>query len=69
MARSLEISMFGRSWQAAFYRNQSELFGDSSVYDMEVFQEGGDSGDVPVAEAARNVQKRAQPLLILMPAG
>jgi alpha-N-acetylglucosaminidase len=41
---------------AAFYRHQRELFGDSSVYDMEVFQEGGDSGDVPVPEAARDVQ-------------
>jgi alpha-N-acetylglucosaminidase len=41
---------------ATFYRHQHELFGDSSVYDMEVFQEGGDSGDVPVAEAARDVQ-------------
>ena len=41
---------------ASFYRHQHELFGDSSVYDMEVFQEGGDSGDVPVPEAARNVQ-------------
>ena len=41
---------------AAFYRHQHELFGDSSVYDMEVFQEGGDSGDVPVPEAARDVQ-------------
>jgi alpha-N-acetylglucosaminidase len=41
---------------AAFYRRQRELFGDSSVYDMEVFQEGGDSGDVPVPEAARDVQ-------------
>lgn len=41
---------------AAFYRHQQELFGDSSVYDMEVFQEGGDSGDVPVPEAARAVQ-------------
>ena len=41
----------------AFYRHQHELFGDSSVYDMEVFQEGGESGDVPVPEAARDVQK------------
>jgi alpha-N-acetylglucosaminidase len=41
---------------AAFYRRQHELFGDSSVYDMEVFQEGGESGDVPVPEAARDVQ-------------
>jgi alpha-N-acetylglucosaminidase len=41
---------------ATFYRHQRELFGDSSIYDMEVFQEGGDSGDVPVPEAARDVQ-------------
>jgi alpha-N-acetylglucosaminidase len=41
---------------AAFYRRQHALFGDSSVYDMEVFQEGGGSGDVPVPEAAREVQ-------------
>jgi len=39
-----------------FYRHQHELFGDSSIYDMEVFQEGGDSGSVPVPEAARAVQ-------------
>ena len=42
---------------AAFYRHQRELFGDSSIYDMEVFQEGGDSGDVPVPAAARDVQQ------------
>jgi alpha-N-acetylglucosaminidase len=47
--------MFARL-AATFYRHQHELFGDSSVYDMEVFQEGGESGDVPVAEAARAVQ-------------
>jgi alpha-N-acetylglucosaminidase len=41
---------------AAFYRYQREMFGDSSVYDMEVFQEGGTSGDVPTPEAARDVQ-------------
>jgi alpha-N-acetylglucosaminidase len=41
---------------AAFYRHQRALFGDSTVYDMEVFQEGGDSGDVPVPQAARAVQ-------------
>jgi alpha-N-acetylglucosaminidase len=41
---------------SAFYRHQHELFGDSSIYDMEVFQEGGDSGDVPVPQAARAVQ-------------
>jgi alpha-N-acetylglucosaminidase len=41
---------------ATFYRYQREMFGDSSIYDMEVFQEGGTSGDVPVPEAARDVQ-------------
>lgn len=41
---------------AAFYRHQRRLFGDSSIYDMEVFQEGGAAGDVPVARAARAVQ-------------
>jgi alpha-N-acetylglucosaminidase len=42
---------------AAFYRHQHELFGDTTVYDMEVFQEGGDPGDVPVPPAARAVQR------------
>jgi alpha-N-acetylglucosaminidase len=41
---------------AAFYRHQRELFGDSSIYDMEIFQEGGRAGDVPVAQGARAVQ-------------
>lgn len=48
-------AMFARL-AAAFYRHQRELLGDSSIYDMEVFQEGGESGDVPVPEAARAVQ-------------
>jgi alpha-N-acetylglucosaminidase len=47
--------IFGRL-AADFYRRQRELFGDSSVYDMEVFQEGGKTGDVPVGRAARAVQ-------------
>ena len=42
---------------AGFYRHQHELFGDSSLYDMEVFQEGGGAGDVPVPQAARAVQQ------------
>jgi alpha-N-acetylglucosaminidase len=56
---------------AAFYRHQSELFAlvpdredqkagilpaPSGIYDMEVFQEGGSAGDVPVREAAGKVQ-------------
>jgi alpha-N-acetylglucosaminidase len=47
--------MFARV-ASAFYQHQRQLFGDSNIYDMEVFQEGGDSGNVPVAEAARAVQ-------------
>jgi alpha-N-acetylglucosaminidase len=47
--------MFARL-AAVFYRQQRELFGDSTLYDMEVFQEGGRSADVPVAEAARAIQ-------------
>ncbi|HYL72091.1 MAG TPA: alpha-N-acetylglucosaminidase TIM-barrel domain-containing protein, partial [Candidatus Dormibacteraeota bacterium] len=45
---------------SSFYRHQRELFGDSRIYDMEVFQEGGNSGDVPVAAAARAVQDALQ---------
>lgn len=48
----------------SFYRHQHDLVGDSTIYDMEVFQEGGESGDVPVREAARAVQSaldRAHP--------
>jgi alpha-N-acetylglucosaminidase len=48
--------MFARL-AAAFYRHQRELLGDSGIYDMEVFQEGGQSGDVPVPKAARDVQQ------------
>ena len=45
---------------SSFYRHQRELFGDSLIYDMEVFQEGGNSGDVPVATAACAVQDALQ---------
>jgi alpha-N-acetylglucosaminidase len=41
---------------SAFYRHQHQLFGDTSIYDMEVFQEGGEAGDVSVPEAGRAVQ-------------
>ena len=47
--------MFSRI-AAAFYAHQREIFGQSDVYDMEVFQEGGNSGAVPVASAAKAVQ-------------
>jgi len=55
--------MFARI-AADYYRHQRELFGDTSIYDMEVFQEGGSSGDVPVGPGARDVQdalERAHP--------
>ncbi len=42
---------------ASFYKHQRELFGDSTIYDMETFQEGGQSGDVPVGEGAIAIQK------------
>ena len=42
---------------AAFYKHQKELFGDSSIYDMETFQEGGVSGDVPVGDGAGAIQR------------
>jgi alpha-N-acetylglucosaminidase len=40
----------------SFYRHQHDLYGDSTLYDMEIFQEGGASGDVPVGPAAKLVQ-------------
>ncbi|MFH8612155.1 alpha-N-acetylglucosaminidase [Streptomyces sp. NPDC018029] len=42
---------------AAFYRAQDELFGPSTMYKMDLLHEGGKSGDVPVGEAARGVEK------------
>ena len=42
---------------ASFYRHERELFGDSSIYDIEVFQEGGTPGDVPMSSAARRIQQ------------
>jgi len=48
----------------SFYQHQSALYGDSTIYDMEIFQEGGTAGDVPVGAAATKVQQaldRAHP--------
>jgi alpha-N-acetylglucosaminidase len=42
---------------AAFYKHQTELFGNSTIYDMETFQEGGVSGDVPVGDGAVAIQR------------
>jgi alpha-N-acetylglucosaminidase len=41
----------------SFYRHQHALYGDSAIYDMEIFQEGGAAGDVPVHAAAKKVQQ------------
>lgn len=54
---------------SSFYEHQRALYGDSAIYDMEIFQEGGASGDVPVRAAARKVQQaleRAHPDAIWM---
>ncbi|MGD0832080.1 MAG: alpha-N-acetylglucosaminidase [Terracidiphilus sp.] len=42
---------------ASFYRHEREIFGDTSIYDMEIFQEGGTAGNVPVAAAAQRIQQ------------
>jgi alpha-N-acetylglucosaminidase len=44
----------------SFYRHQHDLYGDSAIYDMEIFQEGGAAGDVPVPAAAKKVQQALQ---------
>jgi len=45
---------------AAFYRAQSERFGDSTMYKMDLLHEGGNPGDVPVGEAAQAVETALQ---------
>jgi alpha-N-acetylglucosaminidase len=42
---------------ASFYRHERELFGDTSIYDIELFQEGWQAGDVPIASAVRRIQE------------
>ncbi|MES2392865.1 MAG: alpha-N-acetylglucosaminidase TIM-barrel domain-containing protein [Acidobacteriota bacterium] len=41
---------------ASFYKHQAEMVGDSTIFDMETFQEGGDAGNVPVREGAQAIQ-------------
>ncbi len=56
----------------SFYRHQRALYGDSAIYDMEIFQEGGAAGDVPVPAAAKKVQEalmRAHPGALWMMLG
>ncbi|MGW1562478.1 alpha-N-acetylglucosaminidase [Streptomyces sp. NPDC002144] len=49
-----------REVAAAFYRAQTERFGDSTMYKMDLLHEGGNPGDVPVGEAARAVEAALQ---------
>ena len=48
-------TMFDRVAEA-FYERQRDLFGDSTLYKMDLLHEGGRSGDVDVRAAARAVQ-------------
>lgn len=45
---------------AAFYRAQTERFGASAMYKMDLLHEGGNPGDVPVGEAAQAVEAALQ---------
>ncbi|EFL06810.1 alpha-N-acetylglucosaminidase [Streptomyces sp. AA4] len=49
-----------RKVAAAFYQAQHDLFGDTSMYKMDLLHEGGKSGDVPVGDAARGVMTALQ---------
>ncbi|MGW1373971.1 alpha-N-acetylglucosaminidase [Streptomyces sp. NPDC002446] len=42
---------------AAFYRHQEQLLGPADHFKMDLLHEGGDPGDVPVADAARAVER------------
>ncbi|MFI7672319.1 alpha-N-acetylglucosaminidase TIM-barrel domain-containing protein [Actinophytocola sp. NPDC049390] len=42
---------------ARFYRVQTDLFGTSTMYKMDLLHEGGKAGDVDVPDASRAVQK------------
>ncbi|WP_225563044.1 alpha-N-acetylglucosaminidase [Rhodanobacter sp. DHG33] len=45
---------------ADFYRQQQALFGDGTMYKMDLLHEGGHAGKVPVADAARGVMDALQ---------
>ena len=45
---------------ADFYRRQRALFGDGTMYKMDLLHEGGRAGNVPVAAAARGVMAALQ---------
>ncbi len=42
---------------ASFYKAQQNLFGPTTLYDMETFQEGGEAGNVPVGPGAVAIQR------------
>ncbi|MFI8943795.1 alpha-N-acetylglucosaminidase TIM-barrel domain-containing protein [Streptomyces syringium] len=42
---------------ASFYRHQAELLGASAHFKMDLLHEGGTAGGVPVADAARSVER------------
>ncbi|MEU2871354.1 alpha-N-acetylglucosaminidase TIM-barrel domain-containing protein [Streptomyces olivoreticuli] len=42
---------------ASFYRHQRELFGEAAHFKMDLLHEGGTAGGVPVAAAARSVER------------
>ncbi len=42
---------------ASFYKAQQDLFGPTTLYDMETFQEGGEAGNVPVGAGAVAIQR------------
>ena len=45
---------------ADFYRRQRALFGDSTMFKMDLLHEGGRAGDVPLGAAARRVMAALQ---------
>jgi len=45
---------------ASFYRHQHELFGDTTLYKMDLLHEGGRAGDVPVDKASQRVMEALQ---------
>lgn len=45
---------------ASFYRHQRALFGDSTMYKMDLLHEGGKPGDVPIGDAAKGVMNALQ---------
>ncbi|MGW8885946.1 alpha-N-acetylglucosaminidase [Streptomyces sp. NPDC055749] len=45
---------------SSFYQHQRDIFGDSTMYKMDLLHEGGRPGDVPVGDAATEVMNSLQ---------